>query len=411
METVAVRWNVESETWFVSPLTPIQQENSADEQQSWQSLDEWAGEQEDLSQLRFILQGENYVCRWLTLPGVQGRHLPRALPFALEESLIEDISHYHLVTAGKIGKFTHRVYCSMSDNVNRLLEACALRHIKLQQLIPETSLIPDNSLVHSDQFWLVNIPGLSEAKIHESALSAFLEGVCNGLAVDSQQAITIIDSDLDVANLLKTQIESNSAGVFKAVNVQHGRFSSLRDDALLTKCSNLLTDEFRPVEPKKDQPAVWWKTIAVLAACWCVFTFTEVSLENKRLIAQQEQVKAETIGLYKRLFPGERVRFLERQIRSKVKGDSTVSSAGVMMLLAQASKALQQDNLKQTIQWQSFRFNDRQNELVIDLTSKTLAQLQSYKAAIEQQGLTVEIAQATNDDKGVKGRLKIGASA
>ena len=129
------------------------------------------------------------------------------------------------------------------------------------------------------------------------------------------------------------------------------------------------------------------------------------------MVAQQDYVKAEIIGLYKRLFPGERVRFLERQIRSKVKGDSTVTSAGVMVLLSQASKALQQSNLKQSIEWQSFRFNDRQNELVIDLTSKTLAQLQSYKAAIEQQGLSVEIAQATNDKNGVKGRIKIGASA
>lgn len=413
METVAVRWSVEFEAWFVSSLAPIQEENQTTDRKpsDWLPLDQWAGEQADLSQMRFILQGENYVCRWLTLPGVQGRHLPKALPFALEESLIEDISHYHLVTAGKLGKFTHRVYCSLSDNFNRLLEACDLRHIQLRQLIPETSLIPDNSLVHDGHFWLVNIPGLSEAKIHESALPAFLEGLCNGLDIDSQPSITLIDSNLDAANLLKTQIETNSSGIFKAINVQHGRFSSLRDEALSAKCCDLLTAEFRPVEPKKDQPAVWWKPLTALAACWVIFTFAEISIENKRLIAQQEQVKAETIGLYKRLFPGERVRFLERQIRSKVKGDSTVASAGVIILLSQASKALQQDNLKQLIQWQSFRFNDRQNELVIDLTAKTLAQLQSYKAAIEQQGLSVEIAQATNDDKGVKGRLKIGASA
>jgi general secretion pathway protein L len=315
------------------------------------------------------------------------------------------------VTAGKQGKFTHRIYCSLADNFNRLLEACSLRHITLNELIPETSLIPDNSLVHDGHFWLINIPGLSEAKIHESAVSAFFEGLCNGLEVDSQQAITLIDSNLDTANLLKTQLESNFAGIFKAISVKHGRLSSLRDEALLSKCCNLLTAEFRPAEPKKDKPASWWKPLTALAACWLIFSFTEISIENKRLIAQQERVKAETIGLYKRLFPGERVQFLERQIRSKVKGDSTVASAGVMIMLSQASKALQQDNLKQMIQWQSFRFNDRQNQLIIDLTSKTLAQLQSYKAALEQQGLSVEIAQATNDDKGVKGRLKIGASA
>ncbi|MGK0249549.1 MAG: general secretion pathway protein L [Oleispira sp.] len=413
METVAVRWNVELETWFVSLLTPVQDESQADGRNpnNWRPFDEWAGEQADLSQLRFILQGENYVCRWLTLPGVQGRNLSRALPFALEESLIEDISQYHLVTAGKQGKFSHRIYCSVTENFIRLLEACTLRHITLNELIPETSLIPDNSLVHEGHFWLINIPGLSEAKIHEFAIAAFFEGLCNGLEVGSQQSITLIDSNLDTANLLKTQLESNFTGIFKAVNVKHGRLSSLRDEALSYKCCNLLTEEFRPTEPKKDQPIFWWKPLTALAACWLIFSFTEISIENKRLIAQQEQVKAETIGLYQRLFPSERVRFLERQIRSKVKGDSTITSAGVMIMLSQASKALQQDNLKQMIQWQSFRFNDRQNQLIIDLTSKTLAQLQSYKSALEQQGLSVEIAQATNDDKGVKGRLKIGASA
>jgi len=411
METVVVRWNVELETWFVTPL--IQASSQAPDAIShhWLAFDEWASEQADLSQVRFILQGENYTCRWLTLPGVQGRHLPKALPFALEESLIEDIRNYHLVTAGKFDKFTHRVYCSLLDDFNRLLEACDHHHVKLNQLIPETSLVPDNSLIHDGDFWLINIPGLGEAKIHESALSAYLEGLCNDLDDASQNTITLIDSNLDTANLLKTQIESNFAGIFKGITVKHGRFEALRDAALTGKCTDLLTAEFRPAEIKKNQPAAWWKPVAALATCWCVFSFTEISLENKQLISQQEQVKSETIALYKRLFPGERIRFLERQIRTKIKGNGGQVNAGVMTLLSQASKALQQDNLNQMIQWQSFNFNDRQNLLVIDLTSKTLAQLQSYKAALEQQGLSVEIAQATNNEKGVKGRIKIGASA
>ncbi len=405
METVVIRWNVELETWFVSPITQDQ------DTPHWLSFDEWATEQTDLAAFRFILNGENYVCRWLTLPGVQGRHLAKALPFALEESLIEDISHYHLVTAGKIGKFNHRVYCNQIDAFNRLMEACELHHIQLRQLIPETSLVDNHCLIRSADYWLINIPGIAEAKVHESALPAFLEGICGELEADSIEQITLIDSSLDSANLLKTQIESNFSGVISKIEVRHGSFNGQRSTALNNKCCDLLTAEFKPVETKKDTPAAWWKPIAALAACWCVFSFTQISLENKQLIAQQEQVKSETIALYKRLFPGERVRFLERQIRSKVKGDSTQVSAGVMVMLQQASKALQQENLKQTIQWQSFRFNDRQNQLVIDLTSKTLAQLQSYKSALEQQGLSVEIAQATNDDKGVKGRLKIGAAA
>lgn len=404
METVVTRWNVDLQTWFVSPLVTNQG------QAHWLSFNEWAANQADLTAFRFILNGENFVCRWLTLPGVQGRHLPKALPFALEESLIEDIAHYHLVTAGKMGKFTHRVYCNQIDVFNRLMEACALHHIQLRQLIPETSLIPDNSLIHDNDYWLINIPGVAEAKVHETALSAFLEGLCSNQDVDQFEKITLIDTNLDSANLLKTSIESNFAGVFSQISVQHGSFPSLRDAALESKCCDLLTAEFRPLEAKKDTPAAWWKPLAALAACWCVFSFTQITLENKQLIAQQQQVKSETITLYKRLFPGERIRSLERQIRSKIKGDGTQVSAGVMFMLQQASKALQQENFKQNILWQSFRFNDRQNLLTIDLTSKSLGELQSYKSALEKAGLSVEIASATNDDKGVRSRLKIGAS-
>ncbi len=401
METVVVRWSVELETWFVSDLTQAAEER----------FDDWAAKQSDLTQLRFVLQGENYVCRWLNLPGVQGRHLPKALPFALEESLIEDISQYHLVTAGKVGKFNHRVYCGLADQLKRLLEACDHRHLTARQLIPETSLIPDNSLVHHGHFWFVNIQGLGEAKVHESAVAAYLEGLCNDLQPSSYPGITVIDTNLDTANLLKTQIDSNFAGIFSSVNVELGDFKQLREQSLNNKCVDLLTAEFRPAEIKQDKPSAWWQPIALLAACWGAFSFVQITIENQQLIAQQKYVQGQTVALYKQLFPGERLRFLERQIRGKIKGDSTVVSAGVMTMLSQASLALQKNGLNEQVEWQSFRFNDRQNELIIDLTAKTLAQLQGYKAALEQQGLSVEIAQASNDNNRVKGRLKIGAAA
>ena len=57
METVAVRWNVELETWFVSPLNSANNpSNNGEPKSAWQSFDEWAAEQADLSQLRFILR-------------------------------------------------------------------------------------------------------------------------------------------------------------------------------------------------------------------------------------------------------------------------------------------------------------------------------------------------------------------
>lgn len=408
METVAVRWNVELETWLVSPLlvNPTGQQSSC----VWLAFDEWASQKDDSVRMRFILQGENYVCRWLTLPGVQGRHLSKAIPFAIEEALIEDIRHYHLVTAGKRGKFTHRIYCTLSDQIHRFLDACNLHHIIPEELTPETSLIPENTLIHKGDYWLINVAGLTESKIHETALPGFLESLCNDLDAGTEQSITIIDDSLDSANLLKTQIDSSFAGVFQSVTVQQGGYDEFIKQSLNSKCLNLLTNQFQPAEARVKKPSAWWKPVAALAACWCFLSIFHIKIENNELIEKQEYVRAETISLYKQLFPGERIRFLERQVRNKIKGDDTAAVAGVLVILSEASKALNQDNLKQNIAWQRFSFNDRQNQLTIELTAKTLGQLQNYKAALESQGLMVEISQATNDDNGVKGRLKIGST-
>lgn len=409
MKTVNIRWNIELETWFIAEIEAQFEQTAA--QNLWSSFDVWAAKQADLSAFRFILSGENYVCRWLTLPGVQPRHLNKALPFALEESFIEDIGQYHLVTSDKIGKFTHQIYCGKADIFERLMEVCALHHIQLRQLIPETSLVPNNCLLHNGEFWLINIPSVAEAKIHESALTAYLEAICLELDENIIESIAIIDSNLDAANLVKMQIETSFSDHFKKVEVTHGSFKQQREQALAKECKNLLTAQFKASEVKVDKPAVWWKPIAVLAACWALFSFTQTAIENKQLIDQERQVKEATTSLFKDLFPGERVRSLERQVRNKVKGGGKKNLAEFMALLEKTTAAYQKINQQKQIQWKSVRFNDRQSLLVVDLTATTIADIQQFKSALEDEDLIVEIASATNENEKVKGRIKIGAQS
>lgn len=408
METLIIRWNVELETWFIAEIEELGQ---SPEFNQWMSFDDWASEQADLSVFRFILTGENYVCRWITLPGVQPRHLNKALPFALEESFIEDISHYHIVTGAKAGKFTHQIYCTKSDILERLLEACSLHHIQLRKLIPETSLIPGYCLLHDGEHWLINIPEVGEAKVHQSALIAYLEAVCTELGEKTIESLTLIDKNLDAANLLKMQIESSFSETILAIEIQHGGFEQIRKNAIEKDGQDLLTDQFRPAEVKVEKPAKWWKPAAILAACWVLLSVTQTMMENKQLVDQERQVKEATVALYKQLFPGERVRFIERQIRSKVKDGGQKNTAGFMMLLHKTSTVYQRINGQKQIEWKSVKFNERQNLLVIDLTAKSIADIQQFKSAMEEDDLTVEIASATNENNKVKGRIKIGGQS
>lgn len=82
-----------------------------------------------------------------------------------------------------------------------------------------------------------------------------------------------------------------------------------------------------------------------------------------------------------------------------------------MTLLDKSSAVFEGSNQKNKIEWQSLRFNERQNLLVIDLTAQTIADIQAFKSAMEADGLVVEIASATNENNKVKGRIRIGGQS
>ena len=57
------------------------------------------------------------------------------------------------------------------------------------------------------------------------------------------------------------------------------------------------------------------------------------------------------------------------------------------------------------------RFNDRLQELTIEVHASDLNELQKLRQALETAGIQAEIANATNDKDGVKGRLRIGGQS
>ena len=137
---------------------------------------------------------------------------------------------------------------------------------------------------------------------------------------------------------------------------------------------------------------------------------TDQALTTRQYESQQAEVHKQTLALYKRLFPGERIRSLERSIKSKLKGGSTTTESGFLTLIHQSTKVLNSGH-SNNITWQSFKFNDRQSLLLVDLNATSIAQLQAYKGDLEKAGLSVEIASASNEEKSVKGRLKIGGAS
>lgn len=401
METIKVQWQSHQGIWLVADV------NTEFDAES-QELSAWADGQPDLTAVRLVLSANNYSTHWLSMPGVSSRNLARALPFALEESLIDDIDEYLIVPAGSANKKV-RAYAVASDLVERLLQECELHHLVVKELIPETQLLPTKNLMRRQgQGWQISLAGQFEGFVPDMALTPVLETTLQDFSADQ---LEIWAPSLDQAQLLKTNLDTGFGEVFANITVTASNGNDMVAEQLQGKLVNLLVGQFQVREAKEDKPAAWWRSLAGLAAVWLIASAVYLFIDNSALKQKEREVRTSSINLYKQLFPGERVRSLDRQIREKLSGGGSSEGDGFISLINTTSRIYAAKGLQKKLHLQSIRFNDRLQELVVEVKAGSLGELQTFKQALEQEGLRAEVASATNDKDGVKGRLKIGGAA
>ncbi len=406
METVKVQWQSSAGQWLVSPL----QDNQ------WQPLAEWADQQPDLTPVRMVLSAINYSTHWVSLPGVSARQLGKALPFALEEALIEDVSHYLIVPAGQAAKKV-RAYALTAELIERLLEECEMHHLQLRELIPQTQLVEaGNVFLRRDQDgisgWIISLPGRFEGWVPDAGMTAVLDSLFDEAQGDAAELV-ILAPQLDQAQLLKTTLETSFPEVFSQIECRPQDGLATAEQRLNSRPVNLLTGQFQVRDVAQEKPPVWWRPLAAMAAVWLIAATGWLFIEQHNTSRKAAQVTSETIALYKKLFPGERVReaILNRQIQGKLSGGGEVAAGGFLTTTNTLARVYAAQGLQKQVQLMSLRYNDRIDELTLEVRAGNLNELQTLRQALENEGLAAEVASATNDKEGVKGRIRIGGSA
>ena len=404
METVNIQWQSASGQWLVSPP----------DDDSWQPLAAWAENLPDLTPVRMLLSPVNYSTHWVSLPGGAARHIARALPFALEESLIEEVGHYLIVPGGQAAKKV-RAYALAADLVERLMEECGLHHLLIRELIPQTQLLDSGNLFlrswqNGVSGWMISLPGRFEGWIADGGMTAVLDSLFDG-DDSSDIRLTVLAPQLDQAELLKTTLETSFPGKFTEIGCRPDNGHAAAVQRLSGKPVNLLVGQFQVRETQEKKPPVWWRPLAGLAAVWLAVATLWLLAEQHNTQQKADQVYSETLSLYKGLFPGERIRLLERQIREKISGGSVDRGEGFLAATNLLARVWAAAGMQKQIEMTSMRFNDRLQELVVEVKATNLNELQTLRQALEKEGLTAEVASATNDKDGVKGRLRIGGAA
>lgn len=404
MLTIRVTWSARLSEWLVNALDTEGHLSPKSE-----TLSQWAEDQPDLTQVRLLLNAMNYSCHWVSMPGVSGRNLNRALPFALEEHLLEDLDHYQIVAAGKVGGMV-RAYVANAELIDRLLESCESHHLLVKSLIPETTLLPKgNCIVRDGNDWLFSLPGKLEGRVNEAAITPVLESLLEEW--ESEEVLDIKAPALDQARLLSSSLETGFPNAFTEIQNTLESVESVFEEGLKQASHpNLLVGQFQQRETSDNTPSAWWRPLAGMAAVWLVLVAVYMAVENQQLKQHSIEVQKRSVALYKQLFPGERIRMLERQFREKLNDDSPVAAVGFVSLVNSTAQAHAAAGLK-SLNITSMRYNDRLQELMVEVSASNLNDVQALRQALEKQGLQAEVASASNDKNGVKGRLKIGASA
>jgi general secretion pathway protein L len=93
-----------------------------------------------------ILAAPRVLCAPVMLPALRRSKLETALPFALEDQLIEDAAAMHVVPGAKLPDGRTVLYAVERDWLKRILAAAQAAGLRVRQVLPEYALLPVQGL-------------------------------------------------------------------------------------------------------------------------------------------------------------------------------------------------------------------------------------------------------------------------
>lgn len=368
-----------------------------------------------------LVPGEEVVLAQARLPALKGQKLARAVPYALEEQLADDVEDIHVA----IG---HR------DEEGLLSNAVVSRHLIddwLNQL-KAAGLHPD---VMSPEMF--GVPWSGEAdkttwSLVVNASQAMLRtGPQTGLAFDAFNLMPVLQASLNGAGDAQPSalnVVNCSEKLFDEFSLQdkltklcqeHSIELSIRQteepcDVLLARdfdernAINLLQGDYSRKQQigKLLRP---WRPALILVAIWLVLQFGMLAVDYVRLSTLDDKQQAEIETLFKQAMPGSRLvrgsekTLMEQRLESLRSGGS---GNGMLGLLARSGEVFKQTN---GTHLRSMRFKD--NKLDVDMDLPDLQTLDKLKQGLKDAELNVEIVSASSREGKVQSRLSIqGAS-
>lgn len=338
----------------------------------------------------------------VALPIRNAGKLLKAVPYALEDALADDVDSLHFALGPRAGDGSHAVAVVGHQTMQEWLTPFAEHELKPDALIPEPLCLPApeadlwHVLVEADQV-CVRTAQADGFSCDRAALSDYL--ALADPKAEQRLCLHISDGEATDFSELKWPVELRPG--------YGDPLDALLEDMAALPPLNLLQGDY---SQKQNLRKLWlpWLIPAALAASWLLLSLVHTALDTQRLGGEADQLYERNVVRFKQVFPREqRVVDLRTQLNQQLAGlGDGGNQSGLFSLIDSLGPALEAAN---GLSLQGIQFRDGQ--VFLSLTGKDVQALERMRAWYQTQGdMQVEVQANDVSNEGVRVRVKLSAA-
>ena len=337
------------------------------------------------------------------------KHLQKAVPFALEDELADDVDSLHFALGQRYGENYFPVAVIDKHTLDTVLDELSAAGIYPDLLTADVFGLP-----FRDGTWTILI---------ENDRALVRTAKHQGFTIDLHNLQQMLTSSLRQAEETPTELnvyccDDQQTGIKKlnlpiSTNELDGCPPGLFADGLdENECINLLQTSYKNKDKKHRQVGPW-KVAAMLFAAWITLSFISVFLDYARISKQEKHLNAQIVQIMKQTFPdmqnvsadSARTK-MEARLKNFMDLTSASSKASFMELLA-----ISGESMKQAGKVDIDAMNYREGKLNMHVKSPDVQVLDSVKQSLKSKHYSTDIQSANTQGDTVEAKLVIAKGA
>ena len=331
------------------------------------------------------------------------QQLVKAIPFALEEELAEDVANLHFALGERMGEDEYPVCAVANTRIDSWTEELAAVGITPHALMPELQALP-----LADQGWSLLL---------EDQRALVRTGICAGFAVEPDNLSGLIGHALEEFETLPESIniyrgDQNPDTRLPFTppvewNEAHTSpmelFATGLDDK---RAINLLQGDYA-IKDKTGSLLRPWRAAAALLVAWIVIQLITGLMDYQQMSAEERALRMDIERVFKESFPkttrvvNPRVQ-MEQRLQALEKALNSEDRSDFLALLMAGGQAV---NTSQGVRIDTLNY--RNGRLEVSLMAADLQSLDRIKLQLQKGGFVAEIDSAETVGQRVEARLRI----